>query len=238
MKRCIIYINEENEERAEKQLEDISALIYQEGEREIKTIIRETSFRIKDPEEREEFDHILQLAKKNQFDELWIYDAKSVTQDLDLLGYVKILLKKRGIVYQNVEEKKKKNAELPPKLEETQKQLKKYRKNRYKGMKKRLEQKKVMSRPPFGYKVEQGELVVDESKRALIRRILSEVDKPFTSLKMLSEKYNLSVSRIRHIRNNPIYRTGEVRWAGKIAYYVEPIVPESNNQKLELDEGS
>jgi len=119
-------------------------------------------------------------------------------------------------------------------------ELEKYREKRYKGMLRRINNKKVMSRPPFGYAVDEGgSLIVDESKMGLIRRLFGEFDNPFASLKTLSMKYNIPVSTLRNIRSNPIYRTGEVRWAGKIAYYVDPIVPEDKDQMLKTEwEGS
>ena len=113
-------------------------------------------------------------------------------------------------------------------------ELEKYREKRYKGMLRRIKQEKVMSRPPFGYTVnDEGGLMIDESKRGLIRRLFGEFDNPFASLKTLSLKYNIPVSTLRNIRSNPVYRTGEVRWAGKIAYYIEPVVPENKDRMLD-----
>ncbi|MHA1302650.1 MAG: recombinase family protein [Candidatus Heimdallarchaeaceae archaeon] len=238
MIRCVIYARTSTADQSsglETQIEDVTAKIYQAGDREIVKIIRDENVAgDSDPEYRHGFKEVLEMAKENQFDELWAQSRDRLSRDVDILGYIRILLKKRDISIVCLDDEESKViARVKDLFGEME--LQKYREKRYKGMMRRLKEHKVMSRPPFGYKVnEQGQLVVDEEKAAIIRRLFAEFDNPLTSLKSLSLKYNISVSTLRNIRSNPIYRTGEVRWAGKIAYYVDPIVPENKDQMLEI----
>lgn len=237
MIRCLIYVRTstaDQESGLETQIDDVSARIYQVGEREIVKIIKdEDTPGDSDPEYREGFKEILEKAEKNEFDELWTQSRDRLSRDVDILGYIRILLKKKEIpIICLDDEDNKAFARIKDLFGEME--LEKYREKRYKGMLRRIKDQKVMSRPPFGYLVDpEGSLEVDESTRGLIRRLFGEFDNPFASLKTLSIKYNIPVSTLRNIRSNPIYRTGEVRWAGKIAYYVEPIVPENKDQMLE-----
>ena len=239
MIRCVIYVRTstaDQESGLETQIDDVSAKIYQAGEREIVKIIRDEDCPgDSDPEYRQGFLEVLKMVNNNEFDELWSQSRDRLSRDVDILGYIRILLKKKEVsIICLDDEDNKAIARVKDLFGEME--LEKYREKRYKGMLRRINDKKVMSRPPFGYTVdEEGNLAIDESKRGLIRRLFGEFDNPFSSLKTLSMKYNIPVSTLRNIRSNPIYRTGEVRWAGKIAYYVEPIVPEDKDQLLKTD---
>ncbi|NPD88147.1 MAG: recombinase family protein [Asgard group archaeon] len=239
MVRCVIYVRTstaDQESGLETQIDDVSARIYQVGEREIVKIIKdEDTPGDSDPEYREGFKEILDMVENEEFDELWTQSRDRLSRDVDILGYIRIILKKREIPIVCLDDEDNKAfARIKDLFGEME--LEKYREKRYKGMLRRIKDQKVMSRPPFGYAVgESGGLMVDECKRGLIRRLFGEFDNPFASLKTLSMKYNIPVSTLRNIRSNPIYRTGEVRWAGKIAYYVEPVVPENKDQMLEME---
>ncbi len=239
MVRCVIYVRTstaDQESGLETQIDDVSARIYQVGEREIVKIIKdEDTPGDSDPEYREGFNEILEMVESEQFDELWTQSRDRLSRDVDILGYIRIILKKREIPIVCLDDEDNKAfARIKDLFGEME--LEKYREKRYKGMLRRIKDQKVMSRPPFGYAVgNEGSLIIDESTRGLIRRLFGEFDNPFASLKTLSMKYNIPVSTLRNIRSNPIYRTGEVRWAGKIAYYVEPIVPEDKDQMLEME---
>ncbi|MHA1827285.1 MAG: recombinase family protein, partial [Candidatus Heimdallarchaeaceae archaeon] len=224
MIRCVIYTRTstaDQESGLETQIDDVSAKIYQAGEREIVRIIKDEDCPgDSDPEYREGFKELLKLAENGEIDEVWCQSRDRLSRDVDILGYIRILLKKKDIQIVCLDDEDNKAfARIKDLFGEME--LAKYREKRYKGMLRRIKEQKVMSRPPFGYTVdERGGLVIDEEKRGLIRRLFSEFDNPFASLKTLSIKYNIPVSTLRNIRSNPIYRTGEVRWAGKIAYYV------------------
>ena len=243
MIRCIVYVRTstaDQESGLETQIDDVTAKIYQAGDREIIKIIKdEDTPGDSDPEYREGFKEILRMIEENEFDELWSQSRDRLSRDVDILGYIRVMLKKKEIsIICLDDEDNKAFARIKDLFGEME--LEKYREKRYKGMLRRINDKKVMSRPPFGYAVDEGgSLIVDESKMGLIRRLFGEFDNPFASLKTLSLKYNIPVSTLRNIRSNPIYRTGEVRWAGKIAYYVDPIVPEDKDQMLTTEwEGS
>ena len=98
-----------------------------------------------------------------------------------------------------------------------------YQRRLNEGRKRALKEGKVLFRPPFGYKVADGKLVVDEEKRALVINILEHLDHEWPP-RLISEKFGIPSSAIRRIRNNPIYRTGEVRYAGEVVFKVEPIL--------------
>ncbi|MHA1445944.1 MAG: recombinase family protein [Candidatus Heimdallarchaeaceae archaeon] len=243
MIRCIVYVRtstSDQESGLETQIDDVTAKIYQAGDREIIKIIKDEDVPgDSDPEYREGFIEILRMVEENEFDELWSQSRDRLSRDVDILGYIRVMLKKKEIsIICLDDEDNKAFARIKDLFGEME--LEKYREKRYKGMLRRINNKKVMSRPPFGYAVDEGgSLIVDESKMGLIRRLFGEFDNPFASLKTLSMKYNIPVSTLRNIRSNPIYRTGEVRWAGKIAYFVDPIVPEDKDQMLKTEwEGS
>ncbi|MHA1552545.1 MAG: recombinase family protein [Candidatus Heimdallarchaeaceae archaeon] len=229
MIRCIVYSRTstaDQESGLETQIDDVSAKIYQAGDREIVAVIKDEDIPgDSEPEYREGFKKVLEMAEKGELDRL--------SRDVDVLGYIRILLKKRDIPIVCLDDEDNKAfARIKDLFGEME--LEKYREKRYKGMLRRIKQEKVMSRPPFGYTVnDEGGLMIDESKRGLIRRLFGEFDNPFASLKTLSLKYNIPVSTLRNIRSNPVYRTGEVRWAGKIAYYIEPVVPENKDRMLD-----
>ena len=239
MIRCVVYVRTstaDQESGLETQIDDVSAKIYQAGDLEIIKIIRdEDTPGDSDPEYREGFLEVLRMTENDEIDELWSQSRDRLSRDVDILGYIRILLKKKEVAIVCLDDEDNKAiARVKDLFGEME--LEKYREKRYKGMLRRINDKKVMSRPPFGYAVdENGNLMIEESKRGLIRRLFGEFDNPFSSLKTLSMKYNIPVSTFRNIRSNPIYRTGEVRWAGKIAYYVEPVVPEDKDQLLKTD---
>ncbi len=239
MIRCVIYVRTstaDQESGLETQIDDVSAKIYQAGDREIVKIVRdEDTPGDSDPEYREGFLEVLEMAKNDEFEELWSQSRDRLSRDVDILGYIRILLKKREVSIVCLDDEDNRAIGRVKDLF-GEMELEKYREKRYKGMLRRINEKKVMSRPPFGYTVDdEGNLVIDDSKRGLIRRLFGEFDNPFSSLKTLSMKYNIPVSTLRNIRSNPIYRTGEVRWAGKIAYYVDPVVPEDKDQLLDTN---
>lgn len=81
-----------------------------------------------------------------------------------------------------------------------------------------------MFRPPFGYKIVEGKLVVDEEKRTLLRKILEDINQG-KNINEVASKNGVTKDFVRRVRSNPIYRTGEVRYAGEVVFKVEPILP-------------
>ena len=99
-----------------------------------------------------------------------------------------------------------------------------YQRRLKEGRKKALKDGRVLFRPPVGYKVSDGKLVVDEEKRGLVKNILELLDYDW-SPRQIAIKLGVPSSTIRRIQGNPIYRTGEVRYAGEVVFKVEPILP-------------
>ena len=99
-----------------------------------------------------------------------------------------------------------------------------YLRRRREGRETALKEGRVIFRPPFGYKVVGSKLVVDEPRRALLKGILEDFDKGMETGE-IATKRGVSAHIIRRIRKNPIYRTGEVYYAGKLVYKVEAVAP-------------
>ncbi len=99
-----------------------------------------------------------------------------------------------------------------------------YLRRRREGRETALKEGRVIFRPPFGYKVVAGKLVIDEPRRALLKGILEDFDKGMETGE-IAAKRGVSAHVIRRIRKNPIYRTGEVYYAGKLVYRVEAVLP-------------
>lgn len=80
-----------------------------------------------------------------------------------------------------------------------------------------------VSKPPFGYKVVNHKLVMDEENAQIVRLIIKDKENKMP-WRQLAKKYNRRVSSLQRIVNNPIYRTGEIRLNGKIVGNVEKII--------------
>lgn len=89
------------------------------------------------------------------------------------------------------------------------------------------------ARPPFGYKVVDHKLVVDEDKRYIVQEIFRDRGNGF-SWGDLSKKYNIRKSTLQGIIANPIYRTGEIKSDGQVVAKVEPIVSISGITKTPI----
>ncbi len=73
-----------------------------------------------------------------------------------------------------------------------------------KGMVKKAETGKIMSRAPFGYKIENNKLVPAESSRTVEEIFLYFKDNQI-SLNKLSKKYNFSINGLKKILTNFTY---------------------------------
>lgn len=109
-----------------------------------------------------------------------------------------------------IEKLKKENEELKEEIEklkargETQKQ----------GMVKKAIKGGVMSRAPFGYKIENKKLMPAENFRE-IEEIFEEFLKEKISLNKLAEKHNLSVNGLKKILTNFTY-IGKIKFNNQI----------------------
>ena len=71
-----------------------------------------------------------------------------------------------------------------------------------------------MSRPPYGYKIENGKLVPAEYSR-VVEEIFEEFLTTNISLNQLSKKHNLSVNGLKKVLTNFTY-IGKVKFNGEI----------------------
>lgn len=92
--------------------------------------------------------------------------------------------------------------------------LKAVRINQKAGMTKKASQGNLMSRVPFGYKVEQGKLVPAENYHE-VEEIFEEFLNDKISLHVLSEKHKLSVNGLKKILKNFTY-LGKIKFNNQI----------------------
>ena len=108
------------------------------------------------------------------------------------------------------EKLKKENQELKQQLE----RLKSRGENQKKGMVKKAIKGKVMSRAPFGYRIENKQLVPLESYQE-VEEIFEEFLKDKISLRKLAEKHKFSVNGVKKILTNFTY-IGKVKFNNQI----------------------
>lgn len=83
------------------------------------------------------------------------------------------------------------------------------------GMQKKAQEGRVMSRAPFGYKIESKQLIPDEQNKLLIEEIFRTFLESDMSLNQLAKKYNFSVNGLKKILKNFTY-IGKVKFSGQI----------------------
>lgn len=105
---------------------------------------------------------------------------------------------------------KKENEELKKEIEK----LKSVKINQKEGMIKKASQGNLMSRVPFGYKVENGKLVPAQNYRE-IEEIFEEFLNNNLSLRQLSERHHLSVNGLKKILKNFTY-LGKIKFNNQI----------------------
>ena len=81
--------------------------------------------------------------------------------------------------------------------------LRQYRIDR--GRKRAIEEKRFMHRPPFGYKMRNGKIVIDEETAPVVSMIFQNHNQR-VSLKAISRETGKSPASIRYILKNPFYR--------------------------------
>ncbi len=117
-----------------------------------------------------------------------------------------------------LEKLKKENAQLRQELEELKSKVNGgsfSRGERQKsGMVKKALNGKLMSRPPFGYKIENGKLVPAENFRE-VEEIFEEFLNSNISLRKLARKHRLSVNGLKKILRNFTY-LGKIKFNNQI----------------------
>ncbi len=229
-KKIVIYArvstkDQEKEETAKTQIDLLTPIIQKEGYELIDIIKDEDVSGDSDPEKRPGFARILDMAQSEEINEVWVASRDRIARNVDLMGFIRITLNRLGVTVMALDDSKEKYLDkFKDVLSEME--LDKYRQKRMDGIERAKREKRTLQRPPFGYASVDKKLVIDETKRGIIRALFRDFDIPLMSLKKLADKYDMSRSMIQRIRSNPIYTTGEVRWQGKVVYKVEPIISE------------
>jgi DNA invertase Pin-like site-specific DNA recombinase len=109
-----------------------------------------------------------------------------------------------------LENLRKENEELKREIE----RLKSVKVNQKKGMIDKASQGNLMSRVPFGYKIDNGKLIPAENYRE-IEEIFEEFLNEKISLRQLSEKHHLSVNGLKKILKNFTY-IGKIKFNNQI----------------------
>ncbi len=109
-----------------------------------------------------------------------------------------------------LEKLKKENEELKKEIEK----LKAIKINQKQGMIKKATQGNLMSRAPFGYKIQGKKLLPAENFRE-IEEIFEEFLKENLSLRKLAEKHKLSVNGLKKILKNFTY-IGKIKFNNQI----------------------
>ena len=143
-----------------------------------------------------------------------------------MLGYASVVLRANGVEIRATEES---DEMLVTRIYDMlgEEELKKYKLKRMYGIKRRIQDNKIMSRPPLGYIINDGKLEIDEEMRPKLIKIFQMFEDNETMSK-ISNKFEIPRSTLAYLRKNPIYRTGEYYWKGKIVYQVEPVLKEGD----------
>jgi hypothetical protein len=86
--------------------------------------------------------------------------------------------------------------------------------NKKKSMVKKAKEGKIMSRPPFGYKMENNSLVPADNS-GMIERIFLEFKENELSMNKFSKKHNLTINGLKKILTNFTY-LGKIKFNGEI----------------------
>ncbi len=191
-------------------------------------------------EERPAFKKMLKLIEEyrqqnpsDPIKEVWVQTRDRISREVDMLGYASVTLRALGVEIRATDESE---ESLVTRIYDVlgEEELKKYRQKRVYGIKRRINEEKIMSRAPFGYKIEQGKLVVDETLRLKIIQIFQMFEDNVT-MSTISNKFEIPRSTLAYMRKNPIYTTGEYTWKGKVIYKVEPVIKEGDIKPNEED---
>ena len=109
-----------------------------------------------------------------------------------------------------LEKLKKENEELKKEIE----RLKANRINQKQGMIKKAMQGNLMSRTPFGYRIQDGKLIPAENFKE-IEEIFEKFLNKNLSLRKIAEKYKLSVNGLKKILKNFTY-IGKIKFNNQV----------------------
>ena len=162
----------------------------------------------------------------NPVREVWVQTRDRIAREVDMLGYASVVLRTLGVEIRATEES---DEMLVTRIYDMlgEEELKKYRAKRMYGIKRRIQDQKIMSRPPLGYKIEEGQLIIDQEMRPKLIEIFQMFEDNVT-MSTISNKFEIPRSTLAYLRKNPIYKTGEYYWKGKVVYQVEPVIKDGD----------
>lgn len=181
------------------------------------------------PEERSAFQEMLNYIKdsriknpKQPIKEVWVQTRERISRNVDYLGYTTVRLGKLGVELHSTEDD---DSNLKKRFYDIvgEEELRKTRLKSEQGIARRLKEKKVMSRAPYGYKIIDGKLIVDKEIEPKIIGIFDSFERG-ESYSKISHRYAIPASSLSYMRKNPIYTTGEYYWRGEVVFTVEPII--------------
>ena len=111
-----------------------------------------------------------------------------------------------------IENLKQENQQLKQELEKLKNQR---GQNQKSGMINKASSGKVMSKPAFGYKIEQGKLIKDEENSKKIQDLFQDFLQNNISLNQLANKYGFSVNGIKKVLKNFTY-LGKIKFDNQI----------------------
>lgn len=83
------------------------------------------------------------------------------------------------------------------------------------GMIKKAKKGNLMSRAPFGYKIQNKKLILDENNYREVEKIFEDFLKTEISLNKLAKKYKFSINGLKKILRNFTY-VGKIKFNGQI----------------------
>ncbi len=126
---------------------------------------------------------------------------------------------------EELERLKKENQELKQELEKLKQQR---GQNQKEGMIKKALSGKIMSKPAFGYKIEQGKLIKVEENARKIQELFQDFLQNNLSLNKLANKYGFSVNGIKKILKNFTY-IGKIKFDNQIHEGIHEVIISSTD---------
>ena len=186
-KKIVIYArvstkDQEKEQTANTQIDLLTPIIQKEGHELIDIIKDEDISGDSDPEKRPGLARILDMAQAKEIDEVWVASRDRIARNVDLMGFIRITLNRLGVTVMALDDSKEKYLDkFKDVLSEME--LDKYRQKRMDGIDRAKREKRTLQRPPFGYISVDKKLVIDESKRGIIRHYSAILTSPLCPLK-------------------------------------------------------
>ncbi len=186
---------------------------------------------------RDGFNQMVSLIKTfqgsaNLITEIWVQSRDRIARDVDLLGYATYTLKRLGCIIQDCTQdvallgKEDTREKLLTRIFDalSEQELSRYREKARLGRERRVKSGQAITRPPLGYRInpETKKIVVDETKKQIVREIFEAYFIHNILPSQLSSHYKLSRSTIYNILKNKIYTTGEIKY-GRFKQHTEPI---------------